>query len=273
MRRFGIQRLRGLLYAAPVFTASAFSIACRKSFCSSQAKSPESISITVYQYKICPYCNRLKAFLDFTGTPYTSVEVNPLTKSEIKFSIEHKKVPIANVNGDIIADSGLIIEKVRQFLSSNQKNDFSSLYTPNSEQWILWSEKKLAVMLYPNITRNFEEAWECFEYVNSISTWNALERYANRTLGPVAMFMANGKIKKKYGIVNEREELRGVLKEWINALDNKPFLNGNSPTMPDIMVYGVINSVDGFKTFDFIMEDEILKLWYLRMKNLIIKKM
>eukprot|EP01036_Dinobryon_divergens_P046888 gene46888-62764_t len=91
MRRFGIQRLRGLLYAAPVFTASAFSIACRKSFCSSQAK--------------------LKAFLDFTGTPYTSVEVNPLTKSEIKFSIEHKKVPIANVNGDIIADSGLIIEK------------------------------------------------------------------------------------------------------------------------------------------------------------------
>ena len=62
-------------------------------------------------------------------------------------------------------------------------------------------------MIYPNITRSFEESWQCFDYAASVPTWSTMDRYSNRILGPLAMFMANGKIKKKYGIVNEREEV------------------------------------------------------------------
>jgi Glutaredoxin len=48
--------------------------------------------IMVYQYKICPFCNKLKAVMDYLGVPYQTTEVNPLTKKEIKFSNDYKKV-------------------------------------------------------------------------------------------------------------------------------------------------------------------------------------
>ena len=51
-------------------------------------------TITLYQYAICPFCNINKTLLSYTDTSYTIQEVNPLTKTEIKFSKDgYKKVP------------------------------------------------------------------------------------------------------------------------------------------------------------------------------------
>ena len=57
-------------------------------------------SVTLYQYDVCPFCNKVKAFLDYHNIPYDVVEVNPLTKTEIKqFEHEWKKVPVLVVDG------------------------------------------------------------------------------------------------------------------------------------------------------------------------------
>lgn len=62
---------------------------------SSEQPSPD---ITIYQYHICPFCNRVKALLDYSGTHYHTVEVNPLTKNEIKqFKKQYQKVPIVTI--------------------------------------------------------------------------------------------------------------------------------------------------------------------------------
>lgn len=54
-----------------------------------------NVYIELYSYAICPFCERTKALLDYLGLRYSSIEVNPLTKSEIAFSVDYKKVPIA----------------------------------------------------------------------------------------------------------------------------------------------------------------------------------
>jgi glutaredoxin len=77
--------------------------------------------ITLYQYKICPYCSRPKTLLDFLRVPYRAVEVNPLTKSQISFSKDYKKVPIANVNGELVNDSSAIVEALGRVLSKDPK--------------------------------------------------------------------------------------------------------------------------------------------------------
>jgi hypothetical protein len=46
----------------------------------------------------------LPAFLDYYDIPYKVVEVNPLSKKEIKWS-EYKKVPIVMVDGEQLNDS------------------------------------------------------------------------------------------------------------------------------------------------------------------------
>lgn len=41
-----------------------------------ESKHLEGEEITVYQYKICPFCNKLKVVMDFLGIPYSVTEVS-----------------------------------------------------------------------------------------------------------------------------------------------------------------------------------------------------
>jgi len=252
-------------------------------------------NIIVYQYAICPFCARVKAYLDYKQIPYTSVEVNPLFKSEIAFSKAHKKVPIATFDGKQVNESGAIVDFITSSLllsdaaSSNTKtnssdkkknnnNNSSSSSSSNGKtnslkaflpedtaQWSEWSEKKLAVMLYPNITRSFSESWECFEYTTRVPEWNVMNQWTTRVAGAAAMSLANGKIKKKYNIVDERAELKTTLAEWTRAVGSKKFLHGDAITLPDLMVFGVLRSISDLSTFREIMADnkELLE-WYVR---------
>jgi len=229
--------------------------------------------ITLYQYKICPFCNKVKAYLDYHNISYKTIEVNPISKSQIKsLDTDHKKVPIAIVNNKVIVESNDIIKYIDTLstttTSSTKKN--KNFITKDTDHWMSWSEKKLAVMLYPNITRNFSESWKAFEYCGNVKEWSTMDQIGNRYLGPVAMYFANGKIKKKYGIVNERSELLEVIDEWLSALSvgnsngsKGNFLNGTYITMSDVMVYGVLNAISGLPAFEYLMvERPVLQKWY-----------
>jgi glutathione S-transferase len=89
------------------------------------------------------------------------------------------------------------------------------------------------------------------------------------------MYFANDKIKKKYGIVNEREEMSAYLSEWTEALKNSDgqFLHGEHLTMPDLFVYSVIRSISGLQTFDDIMRSDIsLRDWYQNVDKIVCDK-
>ena len=90
-----------------------------------------------------------------------------------------------------------------------------------------------------------------------------------RTVGPIAMFFANGKIKKKYGIVDERKELSEVVNVWCDALKGQKFLHGDEVTLPDLLVFGVLRSIEGLTTFNELMkENQVLNEWYLNVQRL-----
>ena len=67
--------------------------------CSSPRRSSTLPSLVLYQYQTCPFCSKARAFLDYYGVSYRTVEVNPLFRKEIKFST-YKKVPFV-VAGDV----------------------------------------------------------------------------------------------------------------------------------------------------------------------------
>jgi hypothetical protein len=60
-------------------------------FSTASAAAPSQIqsdpSVTLYQYQICPFCNTAKAVLAYANVPYKTVEVNPLTKAELKWYV------------------------------------------------------------------------------------------------------------------------------------------------------------------------------------------
>ncbi|GFS96285.1 prostaglandin E synthase 2 [Nephila pilipes] len=51
------------------------------------------LNLTLYQYQTCPFCCKVRSFLEFYGVPYKVIEVNPVMRQQLKFS-KYKKVPI-----------------------------------------------------------------------------------------------------------------------------------------------------------------------------------
>uniref|UniRef100_K7GHQ3 Prostaglandin E synthase 2 n=1 Tax=Pelodiscus sinensis TaxID=13735 RepID=K7GHQ3_PELSI len=84
-----------------------------------------SLQLTLYQYKTCPFCSKVRAFLDYHGVPYEVVEVNPVMRKEIKFS-SYRKVPIllANAGNTLqqLNDSSMIISAIKTYLVSRKKS-------------------------------------------------------------------------------------------------------------------------------------------------------
>uniref|UniRef100_A0AAZ3PU16 Prostaglandin E synthase 2-like n=1 Tax=Oncorhynchus tshawytscha TaxID=74940 RepID=A0AAZ3PU16_ONCTS len=66
-----------------------------------KAYSDGGLKLTLYQYKTCTFCSKVQALLDYHRLPYEIVEVNPVMRKEIKWSI-YRKMPILMVNNDVV---------------------------------------------------------------------------------------------------------------------------------------------------------------------------
>ncbi|XP_073397211.1 prostaglandin E synthase 2 [Dendrobates tinctorius] len=97
-----------------------------------EEKDSGGLQLTLYQYKTCPFCSKVRAFLDYHQLPYEIVEVNPVLRKEIKFS-SYRKVPIliANAASTLqLNDSSVIISAVKTFLVSRKSLEEIVSYYP-----------------------------------------------------------------------------------------------------------------------------------------------
>nr|CAG4646369.1 EOG090X08KD [Macrothrix elegans] len=89
----------------------------------------KNLEITLFQYEPCPFCKKVRAYLDFLGLSYNIVEVNPITKSQLKWS-NYKKVPVLVVKGNDgyqqLNDSTAIISILASYFQ-NGSNDLSEI--------------------------------------------------------------------------------------------------------------------------------------------------
>jgi microsomal prostaglandin-E synthase 2 len=123
--------------------------------------------VVLYQYDACPFCNKVKAFLDYHDIAYKVVEVNPMGKKEIKWS-EYKKVPILVVDGEALNDSTAIItELTRRIEGENASALAQEPGSEEEEKWRSWVDEHLVHLLSPNIYRTPREALQAFDYLTT----------------------------------------------------------------------------------------------------------
>eukprot|EP00928_Gymnodinium_smaydae_P053561 TRINITY_DN37524_c0_g1_i1.p2 TRINITY_DN37524_c0_g1~~TRINITY_DN37524_c0_g1_i1.p2 ORF type:complete len:297 (+),score=61.84 TRINITY_DN37524_c0_g1_i1:43-933(+) len=239
-------------------------VALQRSFAASAATAAKP-EVRLYQYEICPFCCKVKAFLDWQQVAYTTVEVNPLSKAELKFSKDYKKVPIALIDGEAVNDSTDILARLSVRIQGLNEDPLANEET---KRWLTWADKELAVLLFPNITRNFGESYQAFKYISEVPTFSAGTKLTNQLAGSLAMWLANGKLKKKYNITDERKQLMDTLKVWTDAVGEGPFLKGGDINLEDVVVYGVISSIRGLATYDELMvASPALASWVNRVRG------
>ncbi|KAM3573204.1 hypothetical protein VYU27_004807 [Nannochloropsis oceanica] len=239
---------------------------------SSSANPLEGLRITLYQYKICPFCCKVKAVLDYYKIPYETMDVNPLTKAEIKFSADYRKVPIARIGDEVVIDSSIIVGKIMDLLRAAHvapAKELDAFFAPEATRWAEWADMELAVLLFPNITRTFGESYQAFSYVKDVPHFSMLDKLTNQWIGATAMWAAQGKIKKKYNITDERAALFAALETWSSEVGNKPFLSGSTPNVGDLCVYACIRAIEGLDAHKDLLANTGIGPWYTRVEHAI----
>nr|XP_036863981.1 prostaglandin E synthase 2 isoform X5 [Manis javanica] len=204
------------------------------------------LQLTLYQYKTCPFCSKVRAFLDFHALPYQVVEVNPVRKAEIKFS-SYRKVPILLAQeGDSLQqlnDSSVIISALKTYLVSGQPLEDIVTY-------------------YPPMKAVNDQGKEVTEFCNKY--WLMLdEKEAQRLYG--------GKEARTHHLQDDvRKDLYEAADKWVAAVGkDRPFMGGQKPNLADLAVYGVLRVMEGLDAFDDLMQHTHILPWYLRVEKAI----
>lgn len=219
-----------------------------------------SARIVLYQYETCPFCNKLRAYLDYWRIPYEVVEVNPIGKKELAFS-SYRKVPVLVVNGTQLNDSGETIKQLER-ITEPERN--------LNTQWFDWIDSWFVHTLPPNIYRTRREALETFDYIAEKENFSPWQRLTIRYFGAAAMYVVSRRLKKKYDIVNERQALYEACRDWLTAVGwpRRRFLGGARPCAADIAMFGVLRSIEGFTAFrELAAHVPEMVDWYEAMKE------
>ena len=257
-------------------------------------------SVLLYQYDSCPFCNKVRAYLDLARIPYIVVEVNPLLKSEVAWAADWGKVPIAVINGVRVVDSSNIIDHCEALLRAQQQqlqaerlhltalsargntsttstSDISTPTTPalsgvvplgcsslEEAQWRAWVDTNLLILLAPNIYRTLPESWAAFEYMTARNFSPAAAVLPARVIGSVAMWGLSGRLKAKYGIVGDpRPPLYTALDTWVAGVGpHRPFMGGHSPGLADAALWGVLRAVRGLPTESDVLQHSRIGPWF-----------
>ncbi|CAJ1374232.1 unnamed protein product [Effrenium voratum] len=215
--------------------------------------------LKLYQYAICPFCNKTKAALEFLKVPYKPVEVDPLTRSQISFSKDYKKVPIAVFSdGAVVGGSTQIVDKVMESEDAAKQIDASHFLSDEARKWSTWCDEKFAVCVYPNITRNVSECWQALGYLQKCPEFSPARAFATRAVGALGMAAAHGKIKKKYQMDNERDALFTAVDAWTAEVGSKSFRGGEKPDLSDLAVFGCIRGLSDLPLYSEMADHKVL---------------
>ncbi|KAI6191818.1 Microsomal prostaglandin E synthase 2 [Aphelenchoides bicaudatus] len=264
------------------------------------------LDLRLYQYQTCPYCSKVRSVLDYYGFSYEVVEVNPVTRSQLKFAKGYKKVPVVTTakSEDALVESSQIISILKSYMilpnrsfkeildyyprHETVENGKTVVVYPNKNyimhenkrlsqdeiqavreenQWREWVDEKFIHIISPNVYRTFGEALETFHYFDQVGEWKrnfpAWERALAIYLGATAMYFISKRLKKRHGIVDEREAMLGAFKEFLKAKGpDRKFLGGDNPNLADLSLHGAITSFLGTRTFKELSKECEIEKWF-----------
>ncbi|GMH39397.1 hypothetical protein BSKO_07295 [Bryopsis sp. KO-2023] len=235
--------------------------------------------VTLFQYEVCPFCCKVRAFLDYHKVPYDVVEVNPLSKTELAWS-SYKKVPVMQLGGETVTDSNRIISRlvddIEKF-SKEQKSGWfkgaslsSSDHSEEENKWRKWVDERFVRIITANIYRTWGESWQTFDYITEHGNFGSVSRHAARAFGSATMWAIGKRMPKKYSIEGDlREALYSDANEWIEAIGKRKFMGGNQPNLADLAVFGVLRAIIGTDAFADVMEHSELLPWFTRMADVV----
>lgn len=103
---------------------------------------------------------------------------------------------MCRIGGVQVNDSPVILSRILELAAERGDTTLGAI-DDEQKRWMEWADRKLAVLLFPNITRSMTESMQAFSYIWDVPHFSMYDKVMNRYGGAVAMRLAQGKIKKK----------------------------------------------------------------------------
>ncbi|ETO30506.1 glutathione-S-transferase/glutaredoxin [Reticulomyxa filosa] len=253
----------------------------------------------IYQNHCCPFSGKVKSFLDYYKIPYSLIECNPITKTQLpdpKFFLHDRNVPIllatpAKTKGSmarykLLYQSNVIVVKRESILAQYLRICmYVCVERANSEivqTWHDWLDSELIPHWYIAIGSSEKDVTQYFDYLDEFSKFQSVglnSFFLISSLHTFPFFFINKyfrfELKKNCLIVTtqkgkEIDALVQVMNEW-HQVTKETFHGGTKPDLADLMAFGILRTFSQLPLFHTVKNELGLSdwEWFNAMKELL----
>jgi microsomal prostaglandin-E synthase 2 len=231
----------------------------------------KQMEFILLQYDTCPFCGKVKAFMDVHGIPYRTVEVDPFTKTELK-KLAYKRVPVLQIgetNPTYLVDSTEIVNVLAPVVNAK--------LNPEILKWRKWNTEIFMRYVVLSINRSIGDTLENYRYIQSREKLSFGLKLKYLTAGAAMFLAAHITVKKnlKNALGRElgdiRKEMNDELGKWMEQIGEKPFHGGKTPDIADTDVFGILLALKGHKVYRDIASNPVAANWISNMEASIAK--
>ncbi len=227
--------------------------------------------VTLYQFALCPFCNKVRAGLEIKGIPFDSVEVSPRNKKELPPLPENtkKKVPVLQKGDTAMAGSKDILHYLDDhFESEIRLKPTEPEAQKQSDEIENWIDDQFIQALPTVLYGTKKEAKRAAQVIAKSSKMGALQKLAVGWAGSFMMQKIAKRILKKHGKTDAHAWVQENVDQFGQWLADKPFVLGTSISMGDVAMHGALTAVQEFPIFEKIMSKPSIQAWYTRVDAL-----
>ena len=220
---------------------------------------------TLYGFQTCPFCWKVRSLLNWKGVDYSSVEVDPMTKAEIKWA-NWKSVPVfVDADGTQVNDSNQILHYVDEQLGGTTRFAREGA-DAEQDRWMAFSDEVMAKSIVPVVYGSLRSSVAAMKYVTGVERFSRIQALKAKWLGAIVMRMI-GRSRAKLFDLPPEENLTAQL-DKLSAAFTPDFIGGAQPNGGDFANYGILRSTQGLRGFDLVENHPLAGPWYHRMQEL-----
>jgi len=227
--------------------------------------------VTLYQFELCPYCQKVRAGLELKGIAFRAVQVNPMNKKELPAlpAAAPRKVPVLAIDGKLLWDSTDILAYLEEHVPGAVRflpeDPAARAKTLEIEAWV---DDALTFALPTVIYGTWGEAVKAAQVTARTSNFGFFQNAMVRAGGSLVMHEVSKRILKKRGHADGRAWLARELDQLEAWLGEQPFVCGAEVTLGDVATHGALTCIKEFPAFAAMMERPRLAAWYARVSEL-----
>ena len=227
------------------------------------------MTTTLYQFALCPFCNKVRAGLQLKGVPFEEVEVSPRSKVELPSLPEGapRKVPVLEVGSTVLWDSTRILSQLDEAFPDTLRftpaDEAMRLRADTMEQWV---DDQFIESLPPVLYGTWREATRASKVIAKHSRFGTGEGLAVKFGGPLIMHAVAKRILKRNGRTDAHAWVRENLDYFEQELGERDFVCEDTLTVADVAMHGALTCISPFPIFENVESRPRLHAWFERVE-------